>query len=385
MNINEKEKTLLGGLLDEPQKIQLCLSLSENDFLDYTHKKIFNVIKESVLKNCGIIDYINTNLDKNTTIYCLEIMRYLTDVSFKELVREVKEESIKRKIKSNLTAISSDIDKQPINKTKKQINDALSCISGLSIDKKTNKDIVMEIFENKVNGRVRGLNTGIKAIDDITIGLKKKHNWVIGAYTNTGKTFFAIEIMLNLIQAGHKVLFITLEMPRDEIIERMWYKLNQRNMIEGDILDFLAYNQNYEIIDNLYTISDIETFVSIKQDKPDVVFIDFLQLISSTEKGNEYERMTDIARRIQSLAKKEDVCIVSLSQINEESQKSKLSTLGFKGSGDIGNAASVGIRLTIEDNENEIVPFIVAIKKNRHGRKAVLNYEFDKKRNKFIF
>lgn len=62
-------------------------------------------------------------------------------------------------------------------------------------------------------------------------------------------------------------------------------------------------------------MTEIEEYTQTK--KPDVIFIDFIQNVRCSGKS-EYERMTEIAFRIQQLAIKNNIAIFDLSQVSNE-------------------------------------------------------------------
>ena len=85
--------------------------------------------------------------------------------------------------------------------------------------------------------------------------------------------------------------------------------------------------------------------------------------------------------------KKNNICIVGLSQVSNESANNDKKTMGFKGSGAIAAACDVGIELVRGKNEQglEIVPFTCRIRKNRHGKTAETDLEFNKENGQIMF
>lgn len=69
------------------------------------------------------------------------------------------------------------------------------------------------------------------------------------------------------------------------------------------------------IHDGLRSMDEIETAVS--KLKPDVLVLDYVQKIRVDGK-TEYERMTDVANRMQDLAVRENVMIFDLSQVSND-------------------------------------------------------------------
>jgi len=104
-----------------------------------------------------------------------------------------------------------------------------------------------------------------------------------------------------------------------------------KNNIGKDGMTQVFDSQNFKITNKLFSIEEIESYV--RENDFDIVVIDYLQLIR-VKGRSEYERTTEVSRRIAELAKKTKTCIVALSQVSEEFKKvGKMETMGFKGSG----------------------------------------------------
>ena len=67
-----------------------------------------------------------------------------------------------------------------------------------------------------------------------------------------------------------------------------------------------------------FHIEEMERLV--RKIKPDVVFIDYVQMVNG-DGDTEYERMNDIAGRMRKMASKQNVAICALSQVANEQKK----------------------------------------------------------------
>lgn len=226
-----------------------------------------------------------------------------------------------------------------------------------------------------------GFRTGINFFDSYTKRLKKGHLWVIGAYAKTGKTQLATQMLehVHRLPEKPKVCFFSLEMSPEEIIERVLrYKQQSRKISENIALDEMLHHP-FQIVGHLYSINAITNY--IKEHKPDIVFIDYMQILQHGEKSI-FEGMNEVSRRLKLCAKQNDCCIVALSQVSNEQNKSKsMAAAGFKGSGDILANCDVGIFLIRnfdEEKDNAIVPMEIIIRANRHGKQGGQGFTFDK-------
>lgn len=80
-----------------------------------------------------------------------------------------------------------------------------------------------------------GLKTGIKPLDDVVKFLPLPSYTFIFARPKSGKTMLALNIALNVAQAGKQVAYISLEMPMDQLQERLLKMLG--NHTNADLHD----------------------------------------------------------------------------------------------------------------------------------------------------
>jgi hypothetical protein len=99
--------------------------------------------------------------------------------------------------------------------------------------------------------------------------------------------------------------------------------------------------------------------------KPDIVIIDYVQLIVWEGKG-EYEQMNDVARRIRKMTAQNNVATITLSQVPNDSVKyRKWGVIPSKWSGELVATANVVLVMQESDyNGKNVLHLHVA--KNRH-------------------
>lgn len=162
--------------------------------------------------------------------------------------------------------------------------------------------------------------TGYPLIDKYTDWFIKWKTYLIMAYSNQWKTRFAYSLIRNMIEQKKKVFFYSLEIDTWMLfLELVWAieKKNKQQIVnELDTIDLGDLEEYVEVYDDIRKLEAIE--LHIQNEKPDVVFIDFLQNVEHS--GQEYEKMTDIAIRIQKLAILTGTTIISLSQVSNESR-----------------------------------------------------------------
>lgn len=289
----------------------------------------------------------------------------------RDSARRLREESVKLK----LMKMGAEMEKDPnvvqkLSYYQKKIEE----ISQEQV-KTGSAELLLQALQNRESPK--GFRCGFRKLDENTKGMKRGHFWIVGGYSNTGKTRFALQMCDQAQIQKAKVAFISLEMRGDDLMEIYLSVKMNRGMAEEKAANEIVVNQ-MEVPTHLVRLEQIVRYVT--ENDFDVVFIDYLQLIVTSAK-NEYERVSDIAVTLANLAKMKNVFICGLSQVSEQYQKdSKFQTLGFKGSGALGSAADVGIVLHREfEKEGDFteVPFQIIVRKNRFGRTGMFTHKFN--------
>ena len=185
------------------------------------------------------------------------------------------------------------------------------------------------------------------------------------ARPSMGKTAFAVDVALNMARAGHAVLIYSLEMTRQQLIERMiasiarvnLHKVRQKLYTEveaSDMADAVATLQKYKIfIADCSTLTPEALRASIKTAKHrygvDCVMVDYLQLMECRRRTeNRQQEITTTSRGLKAAAKSEDLPIIVFSQLNravENRQNHKPLLSNLRESGSIEQDADIVILL----------------------------------------
>jgi replicative DNA helicase len=210
-------------------------------------------------------------------------------------------------------------------------------------------------------GKVRGLSYGINALDDKTLGAHPGHLIVIGARTSMGKTALALAVMRNMGHAGHRCMFISLEMGDVDLATRMisdemWSphsKMSYWQIASGKYREdkFQGIRDAAERLRGLpikieqqpgMTFSQIATRARQYKRRHGLkaLFIDHLGLVkpSGRYSGNKVYETGEISAAAKSLAKELGVPVFLLTQLNRgiEGREDKRPNLSdIRSSGDV--------------------------------------------------
>ena len=183
------------------------------------------------------------------------------------------------------------------------------------------------------NERPRETPTGIKWFD--AIYTPRPGNFVVLAgFSGGGKTALAAGIAASMSQRGN-VLFASLEMSRDEILERVipWATDIEISRIRGRVLnDDERARARAEVLRRGLYITEAENVFEVEQagrslkmsSGLDAIIIDYLQLLETPKKGGESNRAQEVAaisRHCKRIARRLDCVVFALSQLNNDASK----------------------------------------------------------------
>ena len=194
-------------------------------------------------------------------------------------------------------------------------------------------DRMEELKNNK--GALRGLKTGFRDLDKLTAGFQKGDFIVIGARPAMGKTTFAQNLTYNIAGINNKgVLFFSMEMAANEIIERMISDasgVNNWNIRTGNISDeefarvgdAMAELSELPIyIDDTSSMTIMELRNKARRAMHDhdigIVVVDYLQLIQGSDryKGQRVQEVSEISRGLKILARELSIPVIALAQLS---------------------------------------------------------------------
>jgi replicative DNA helicase len=179
-----------------------------------------------------------------------------------------------------------------------------------------------------------GIPTGYKSIDSIyTTGFAPGQFIVIMGYTGKGKSMFTADMAVNMVNENRKVMVISLEMTPEEYGDRVYAMLAdgmfriselQRGDVGEDDFRIWAkkklkssfivpsFEGSYEVTPNMIR-------AKIDTHKPDIVILDYLQLMSDNGKSTQMtQKMMNLSREIKLMAVATGIPIVGITAVTDE-------------------------------------------------------------------
>ena len=372
----ELEKQILAKLMIDADLL-LESELSEQDFVNPTHKKLLQAIKDSG-SNLALIQskFVEEEQD-----YILEIAAMLMTSGRKENYAELKRLTEVRRLETILKGLQMAIDD---DQSLDLIYEKIAQFDKQEIQVADMKEVLVEIVA-ELTGTVTAIYhpTGYTKLDKYLRWFTPGQLNIIAARPSIGKTMVAMNFLLKQTEADKKIALFSLEMTNKEISQRILARnsgmpVDQMNKpatpeqlerVNTAMIKLEAQLKNLTLIDSVYTLPQITRMIKYLHKKSwlDLVYIDYLQIFDIKGDNRNLE-IGKITRTLKKLAKDLQISIILLSQLNRSletraDQDPKLSDL--RDSGSIEQDADIVLMLG-RDLEYEPETMKVFIRKNRN-------------------
>lgn len=350
----EAEESLIGAMLLSPEAVSVAYeSVQPEDFYRPLHGQIFSAIV--ALANAGEpVDYVTVQAklqERGAVAVELAVLSSLqmntpSAANAQHYAEIVRDKAQQRRLISTAGEIVDDAYVATddvvglIDEAERKINrigddrriDSVSPLHGLLL---TEANILEERGETR--GQFNGLETGYKSLDLVLQGLQPSSMTIIGARPGTGKTAFALGILIHVGAVVQRpALYFSLEMSRQELAERILAstaRIDSSKLRTGDLSD-ADWNRAHEAFGYLQsakvfiddnpslTVMDVRSRARrIKQQNGDlgVVIVDYLQLMSSRGRSeNRQVEVSDMSRSLKILARELQTPVIALSQLSRK-------------------------------------------------------------------
>lgn len=426
----DAEMSVLGALmLDKNAVIKVADTLSEADFYHPSHQKIYEVILE-LFGNGKPIDLLTVSNElKNKKQFAgIGGTEYLTDLVSRvptsahvgEYAEIVKEKRVRRDLVRASAEISEKaFEKRDFDTLLDDVEQKIFSISQRSRPQKfvSLKDELPGAYERleKLHqgdkNTFRGVPTQFHELDRILSGLQRSDLIILGARPSYGKTSLALDIARQTALSGRPTGIFSLEMSRDQIIDRVISSQAQvplwrlRSGKLNDELEFSMVQQALEELSHAPLFIDDTPSPNILQMRSmarrlqlehglDLLVVDYLQLIMPhTTSDNLVHQITEISRGLKGLARELNIPVLALSQLSRDVEKrdSRVPRLSdLRDSGSLEQDADVVMFIhrkdrdrgaDIPEEDRDMVELIIA--KHRNGPLGSVRLKFEAEKATF--
>ena len=281
---------------------------------------------ESELERDGMLDFIGGD------DYLIRVSRgYQSREYFGQYLEELKDLAYKRIVVEGAESLIEAIENgENINTSLDKFERATESQEAPQSDN-TLRAIMAEIFEELDNGKkIDKVKTGIPIIDKCTNGIAPSELVTIGAKSGVGKSALSLRIAINMFNEGKKVLVASREMSRKQVAERILLShsgvsketYENRQFNDRDWVRMIETLEGFST-DNIIIDTKISTIQEIKQavrkHKPDVLIVDYVQLLTpSNSKDSRERQVAEISRELKKMTSDFDMIVIQLTQLAEK-------------------------------------------------------------------
>lgn len=297
---------------------------------------LINLLKEKKqLEKAGGHEYIASLIDE--AALPANVSKYIKQIEDKSRLRKFSKDIDQIKDKLTNPSVTSD---QMIDTVENQV---LSSIRDIEIKgfegANTISNRAYSNIEKKAAGQApSGIKSEFTDLDHLTGGFQKGDLVILAARPSMGKTALALNIMSNIASRGDAVAFYSVEMPADQIFNRLfalkglvdasklrdpkfmsqtdWKKLDIAKEQTGKFKLFVDDTAGIKLMDLVWKAKTLH-----KNHPLSLIVIDYLQLITTSENSNSENRQNEvsqISRSLKKLARELNVPIIALSQLSRK-------------------------------------------------------------------
>ena len=358
----EAEQAVIGSILVTNEIFdEISVIISNINFYDPMHQKIFNAIESLIYKGMlanpiTLKNYFEDEKDDlNIPEYLVKITKFSTSarqaIEYSKIIYDmfVRRELIKISEQTIDTAKLNDLDtngQNIIENSERLLFDLAekgSFNSSLvKFDDAMKQTIEMASAAYKNEGGIVGVPTGLRDLDDKLGGLHQSDLIIIAGRPSMGKTSLATNIAFhaanNIQDSGRKssVAFFSLEMSSEQLSTRILSEQSQissndirRGRISNEQFDqFLETSKNIAelplFIDETPAISIAAMSNRARRIKRlhglDLVVVDYIQLMRGAfnNKDGRVQEISQITQGLKAIAKELGVPVVALSQLSRQ-------------------------------------------------------------------
>jgi replicative DNA helicase len=195
------------------------------------------------------------------------------------------------------------------------------------------KDVLGEYFDEIVPSSEGHIDCGFPALDETLGGLQRSDMVILASRPSMGKSSFMLNVACNAaLEHKFHVAIFSLEMSKEQIVQRL---LSANSGVDSKKirLGFLSPKEEEKIAQAAGVLSeapvfiDDSPFITVREmrgkirklhhdERVDLIFVDYLQLIQGDGRWNRVQEMGEISRQIKGLAREINVPLIAISQLS---------------------------------------------------------------------
>lgn len=228
--------------------------------------------------------------------------------------------------------------------------------------------------------------TGLSVLDK-HLKLSPGNLFIIGGRPSAGKTALSLQMACEMARRGLRVCYFSLETGPDTLAARII-----ANRLAVPLADVKAKTVPQSDLDDLAELHKLPLYIrsasgkaagwikaQAQRMKAQVIFIDYLQLLTASKAKDRYQQITSISIALHELAQTTGILVVALAQLNRNAAHASPSTADLKESGQLEQDADAILLLSGDEAKYQAI-----LAKNKEGRVGEIPLTFDKPRQRFL-
>lgn len=333
------ERAILSSLMIYPAVVDEYISeISQNDFYNAVHKKIFKIVQSLYLEKKAIdLITVASQMQDYADLVADLFNNFPSQENFSIYFKELKQYSIARNAIVCMRNYAQKLAESPVvaEDTIRDANEELNLLMqsqekvGFTVSVQDILPVVSEKIYELKRGKLFGLPTGIEQIDKTFLGIQPGL-YVIAARPHMGKSTFAIRLAYQLALNGAKTLFCPLEDGVDTmtlkllaLLSGVHYKALLQGYFQEDVFSDALNNLNslkLDFVNLRFDALQLRNYIARNRRDIDVVFIDQVSHVKlQTAGGYDYRvKLNEAIREIKGIAKDFNIPVFLLAQISRK-------------------------------------------------------------------
>ena len=245
---------------------------------------------------------------------------------------------------------------------------------------------LVDNYVRKLNEKPKYIPSGIPVLDK-HLHLAPGNLFIIGGRPSVGKTALSLQMACEQARRGLRVCYFSLETDPDTLTARII-----SNRLAVPLADVKSKTVPQSDLDSLADLHKLPLFIrsasgkgtgwikaQAQRMKAQVIFIDYLQLLTASKAKDRYQQITSISIALHELAQTTGILVVALAQLNRNAAHASPSTADLKESGQLEQDADAILLLSADKEEYQAI-----LAKNKEGKIGEIPLTFDKTRQRFL-
>ena len=245
---------------------------------------------------------------------------------------------------------------------------------------------LVDNYIRRLDEKPRYILTGIPVVDRY-LNLSPGNLFIIGGRPSAGKTALSLQIACEQARRGFRVCYFSLETDPDTLTARII-----ANRLAVPLADVKAKTVSQSDLDDLAELHKLPLYIrsasgkgagwikaQAQRMKAQVIFIDYLQLLTASKAKDRYQQITSISIALHELAQTTGILVVALAQLNRNAAHASPSTADLKESGQLEQDADAILLLSADKEQYQAI-----LAKNKEGKVGEIPLTFDKARQRFL-